>query len=160
MDRVNRILDNDIYKEHIRKIEELEIDRIYCHHDMTHFLDLARIATILAFEENLPIERDIIYAAALLHDIGRDVQYLTGEEHELASYEIAPAILKSSGYTIKETELIVEAIRHHGNEEVMTRNDLTGIIYRADKLSRKCFCCNAADSCHKRIDKRNYIIRY
>ena len=40
---------------------------------MAHFLDVARIGTIIALEEGLKLDWEWIYAAALLHDceIGR-----------------------------------------------------------------------------------------
>ena len=38
---------------------------------MVHFLDVARIGTIIALEEGLKIDREWIYAAALLHDCGK-----------------------------------------------------------------------------------------
>jgi len=160
MDRIDRIIHDPSYVEHINRISLLEEDRIYCHHDMVHFLDVARIATILAFEEKLTIKRDIIYAAALLHDIGRDEQYNSGIEHEKASCLIAPSILERAGYNSDEILLISEAIREHGNEKIKSQSNLIGIIYRADKLSRKCYMCSAADTCHKREDKRNKRIVY
>ena len=163
MERVNRILHNTLYIDHIKRIEELEIDRIYCHHDISHFVDVARIAMILAAEESIldeNLNKSVIYAAALLHDIGRDVQYLEGTEHEIASSMIAPEILKQAGYNENEIELITEAILEHGNEHVKQRKDLTGIIYRGDKLSRRCYACTAANTCHKAEEKRNMNIVY
>ena len=90
MERVNRILRNDRYIELAAQTDELEVDRIYCRHGMDHALDVARIATIMAADEGLAVKRDIIYAAALIHDIGRGQQYINGTEHELAGAAIAP----------------------------------------------------------------------
>ena len=45
---------------------------------MDHFLDVARIATLMAADEGLARDRDLLYAAALLHDIGRVEQYKRG----------------------------------------------------------------------------------
>ena len=44
MNRVNKKLHNEDYIRHINRIEELEVDRIYCRHDYVHFFDVARIA--------------------------------------------------------------------------------------------------------------------
>lgn len=159
MERVNNIINNPIYRSHYEAIIEAEVNRIYCHHDMCHFMDVARIAMILSYEEGISVDKEQVYAAALLHDIGRDVQYLSGVMHELASAEIAPGILRESGFTKEEIDVINEAIREHGNEETAKRKDLAGIIYRADKLSRKCFDCNATDTCHKATAKRNMEIK-
>lgn len=160
MDRVNLIFNNKKYQEYLKLIENAEIDRIYCHHDINHFMDVARLAVIISCEEKIEVPRDTIYAAAILHDIGRFVQYADGTPHELASAKLAPDILIESGYESEEIEKIVEAISEHGNEETKLRRDLAGIIYRADKLSRKCYYCKAADSCHKAISKRNMSILY
>ncbi len=160
MRRVNNILKNKTYEQFLSQIEELETDRIFCRHNIDHFLDVARIATIMNDDEGLGIKRDIIYAAALLHDIGRAQQYLNGTAHEIASADIAPSILRECGYSDDETEVIVNAIRQHGNEEVKEQKDLTGILYRADKASRKCYRCDAKDKCHKSSDKLVMEIKY
>ena len=75
MHRINCITQNQKFKEYIRKNELQEIDRKFCHHDMEHFLDVARIAYIKVLESNLKIEKYIIYATALLHDIGSIIIY-------------------------------------------------------------------------------------
>lgn len=160
MQRVNNILKNKVYDELLTHIEELETDRIFCRHNMDHFLDVARIAVIMNEEEGLGIPKDIIYAAALLHDIGRGEQYEKGIEHEIASADIAPGILRKCGYSDGETDSIVEAIRRHGNEDVKDQADLTGILYRADKASRKCYRCGVIDKCHKKREKLVMEIRY
>lgn len=160
MRRVNNILKNKRYEQLLSQIEELETDRIFCRHNIDHFLDVARIATIMNDDEGLGIERDMVYAAALLHDIGRGQQYINGTAHETASADIAPSILNECGYSDKETEEIVDAIRQHGNEEVKEQKDLTGILYRADKASRKCYRCDAKDKCHKSPDKLVMEIKY
>ncbi len=160
MERVNRIIRNDKFIEFCAHTEDLEHDRIFCRHDMEHALDVARIAVIMAADEQLDIRRDVIYAAALLHDIGRAQQYINGTEHELASAVIAPYILDKCGYNEEEIDLIVEAIINHGNEAVKDQNDLTGILYRSDKASRKCYMCHAIDMCHKSPDKMVMEIKY
>lgn len=153
MERADNIIQNAEYKRIVQHTEELETDRIFCHHDMDHFLDVARIMVIMSYEEGLSIERDVIYAAALLHDIGRAAQYETGEAHETAGAPIAGRILVECGYTDDESAMITEAIRQHGNEAVKNDADLTGLLYRADKASRKCYHCKAIDKCHKNKNK-------
>ena len=160
MERVNRIIKNDGFKKLVHEIEELETDRIFCHHDIDHFLDVARIATIIAQDDGIDKERDIIYAAALLHDIGRGEQYKNDIEHELASAAIAPSILSECGYTEDEIDEIVVAILNHGNEAVKDDADLAGILYRADKASRKCYMCKVTDSCHKPPEKLVMEIKF
>lgn len=42
---------------------------------MEHFLSVARISYLMVLEKNLDIPKDIIYATAFLHDMGRADQY-------------------------------------------------------------------------------------
>ncbi len=160
MNRVDNILQNAEYKARVSRIEELEADRKFCRHGMDHFLDVARIATLMAEDEGIKADREVIYAAALLHDIGRPEQYEDGTEHEIASAAVAPFILEECGYSEGEAEAVVTAIINHGNEAVKEEMNLTGLLYRADKASRKCFMCKAIDECHKSPDKRVMNIRY
>ena len=70
MERVNGILKEFVISTCLSKIRCLERDRIFCGHDMAHFLDVARLAYIFNLEENLGIEKEEIYTAALLHACG------------------------------------------------------------------------------------------
>ena len=160
MNRVDKIMKNDGFLRLVADIEELEKDRIFCHHDMDHFLDVARIAVIMASDANIELDREMIYAAALLHDIGRGEQYRNNTPHEQASARIAPEILADCDFRDEEISVIAEAIRQHGNEAVKDEPDLTGLLYRADKASRKCFMCKAVDQCHKKPEKRVMTIKY
>lgn len=78
MERVNQILQHTLYQSCRRQIDEKEKDRIFCGHDMGHLLDVARLAWIFNLEANQEISKERIYAAALLHDIGRHIQYENG----------------------------------------------------------------------------------
>ena len=146
MERVNRVLANEKFQNSKQKIEAWEKDRIFCKHDMVHFLDVARIAQILNLKEALGLPEELIYAAALLHDIGRHVQYADGTPHERASMPIAKEILIECGFDEKETDVIVKAIGNHRTAEIKENRDLNGILYRADKGSR-----NATGRMTKRI---------
>lgn len=158
MERVNRILQHEAFKWHMRENEEAEKERIFCHHDMVHFLDVARIAMILNLQEGVGISQGVIYGAALLHDIGRHEQYKDGTPHETASARIAPDILADCGYGPEEIREIAEAIALHRDSETAQRHDLAGILYRADKASRACFACKASGQCNWKEDKKNLEI--
>ena len=160
MERVDRILQNKKFRKHVKKNKKWEKDRIFCRHDLVHFLDVARIAWILALEEGIPIEKEIVYGAALLHDIGRHVQYKDGTPHEAASALLAPEILEECGFTAEETDRIVEAIRRHRDKTVAEEANLNGILYRADKASRACFVCEAEELCSWKKGKKNIQIKY
>ena len=72
------ILHNPRYRECVEKNRKYEEERIFCRHDMSHFLDVARLSWIENLEKGLGIEKELIYAAALLHDCGRFRQYEDG----------------------------------------------------------------------------------
>lgn len=160
MERVNKILNHDLFKEYTEKNRMAEADRHFCHHDMGHFLDVARLAMIFALQENLCIPEEMIYAAALLHDIGRWKQYEDGTPHERASALFAPAILSDCGFTAEETAQILSAISSHRDERVREEQNLNGILYRADKMSRSCFCCEAEKECDWKGSRKNLVLRY
>ena len=160
MERVNAILKNQKYQEHIRKIKQAEEKRIFCLHNMGHFLDVARIAALINEEEKLGISKELIYATALLHDIGRHVQYADGTPHELASAMLAPEILRETGFEAQEQAEILRAIKEHRNIEIAKEKSLAGILYRADKASRACFSCEAEKLCDWKAEKKNLELRY
>ena len=71
MERINWILNHPLYTSSYNQLKDLEKDRIFCCHQMPHLLDVARIAYIRNLEEHLGLDKEIIYAASLLHDIGK-----------------------------------------------------------------------------------------
>ena len=89
MTRVNRIRNHPLYRESLHNIEKLEQERIFCGHNAQHLLDTARLAYIENLELNLGISKEMIYAAALLHDIGRGLQYTEGIPHHEGGVKLA-----------------------------------------------------------------------
>jgi len=160
MDRIDKILNHDLFLYHLGRNNAAEADRRFCRHGMVHFLDVARIGTIIALEEGLKINREWIYAAALLHDCGKHEQYEMGTPHEQASARIAPEILKTCGFNDEETGVIVTAISRHRDPEAAKEKNLNGILYRADKASRACFACDAEKDCNWKDGKKNLTIKY
>lgn len=155
MDRVNRILKHNLFIEKLSRNMTAEADRRFCRHDMAHFLDVARIAMIINLQEKTEISGELIYAAALLHDIGKHRQYEEGIPHEQASALIARGILRDCGFDDKETDVITDAILEHRNSGVIPEQNLRGLLYRADKASRPCFGCRAAEDCGWKRDRKN-----
>ncbi|SHJ91288.1 HD domain-containing protein [Hathewaya proteolytica DSM 3090] len=150
MERINKLLNLVAYKDYVGQLVDYEKDRKFCKHNMDHFLSVARIAQILSLEEQLNINVEEIYATALTHDIGRLQQYLDGTPHEIASADIAHGILRQVGFSEEQVERIKEAILNHRNEEIARKRNLSGIIYRADKMSRFCHMCQAFQECHRK----------
>ena len=155
MERVNRIINDTEYQKFLHEIKKCEKDRIFCRHNMAHFLDVARIAWILNLEEHMNLERERVYAAALLHDIGRHLQYQEGIRHEIASEKLAGPILERCSFTEEEKKEILKAILDHRTREIEKERSLSGVLYRADKMSRSCFACDAEQQCDWGIEKKN-----
>jgi uncharacterized protein len=107
---------------------------------------VARLSYIINLENGRNADKELLYAAALLHDIGRWRQYEDGTPHEAESARIAETILPECGFDEAETDLILDAIRSHrsASEE---RPGFAGLLYRADKLSRRCYECEASGDC-------------
>ncbi|WP_080656054.1 HD domain-containing protein [Butyrivibrio fibrisolvens] len=172
--RCQLIYDHPLYQNELAKIAGYESDRIFCKHTFEHFMDVARIAYIMNLEKGYKLSKEIIYAAALLHDIGRARQYEDGTPHDKAGAEIADKILSDCGFSDDEKNMIVAAIiSHRGSvhESDIHKSDkysedtknivatiLSTIIYKADKASRQCFRCNAQKECNWSMEKRNLKI--
>lgn len=157
LELANKILRNERYSKLVKKLEALEKNRIFCGHDMEHFMSVARIAVMLCAEKSLEVDKDVIYSAALLHDIGRVEEYINGSPHDLAGAETAAEILDEIGCPEDKKADIIKLILSHrcyGGEESSPES----IFYTADKLSRLCFCCKAKDKCNWPENKRNYKI--
>lgn len=153
MERLNRILEHPMYLSYLSQIQEYEKDRAFCRHDREHFLAVARIAMLLNLEGNFKIEKELIYTAAFLHDIGRFLEYSEGTPHHQASVMLAEQILKECCFDKEEKDRILEVILYHSNSNVKEELSFRGIFYRADKLSRTCCFCNATKDCE--WDKKN-----
>ena len=104
---------------------------------------------------SVPITKELIYAAALLHDIGRADQYLYGTPHDEASARYADRILEECGFHAEERAVICSAIRKHRENEKQGAEYLSALLYEADKKSRLCMECAACDSCKWPDEKKN-----
>jgi len=95
--------------------------------------------------------KELIYLTALLHDIGRWEEYLTGESHSMISARYAREFLKLLGFSAPEIEICALAIEEH--RSTCTPMTVLGTyIQEADKLSRECWKCAAKSMC-KNIGK-------
>lgn len=161
MKRVNAILAHPLYQQCYRRLEILEQDRKFCRHQMPHLMDVARIAYITCLEQDLGIKKDVIYGAAILHDIGKYAQYEDGIPHEISGEKIASEILHTLPddcvYSEEEERMILAGIRGHRK----LRNDaepMERLLYTSDKASRMCFACTARNECNWSTEKKNMEI--
>lgn len=156
MERVNRIWNHPLYQQNFRLLLSLEADRKFCRHGLDHCLDVARLACLYEWEAGRQPDREQIYAAALLHDLGRAREYREGIPHDQASRELAAQILPDCGYSEQEQRAILEAIGSHRGAG--PQQGLGALLYRADKESRCCFACPAEPECHWSEEKKNRAI--
>ena len=153
----NRILRNEYYLSQLRYLEKLEKDRIFCCHNMEHFLSVARITLILCSRNGTVIPEDIVYSAALLHDIGRVEEYTEGIPHDVASQKTAERVLDEVGCADDEKQLIISLIAGHRMDGLDPETP-EAVFGRADKLSRNCFECGARKKCKWKKESMNLEI--
>lgn len=152
MDKVNSILMNVEFVDRMTEIDSIELGRIYCKHGIAHALDVAKIMIKRNGEVGAGIDKNVLYATALLHDIGR-ADKDAGQNHACLGASLAAEIVKKSGYSQAEIDEITFAIAEHRQDN--KANALSEILYFADKKSRTCYECEAADTCKWSMDKRN-----
>ncbi len=158
MPRVEALWCSAAFQRHLKHTEELEAERPFCRHDASHLLDVARIMWIANLEQNLGLNREVVYATALLHDIGRDEQHETGIPHDVAAERIACEILfvqdKDVQFTPAEQTQIRRAILGHRSLRA-DASTLEELLFFADKASRACYACEAREACNWPEKKKN-----
>lgn len=153
MNRINEIIHHPMYVNMLEHLQTLEADRVFCRHDFPHLLDVARLMWIEVLEQHLSLDQEVVYAAALLHDIGRVEQIEHGTPHDQASAELAAKLLPDAGFAEDEVREIILAILSHRTD--CAPNTLGQLLYRADKRSRACWCCSARSQCKWTDEKKN-----
>ena len=163
MERLQAVLSHPDFAAYLKLNEEQEVNREFCRHQLQHALDVARIYYILCLEEgqdgslleelgsgSISQARELIYATAILHDIGRWKQYLNPDlDHAQEGAILAEPILQDAGFNQDEIKVGLAAIRAHRNPHA---RGLGKLLYRADKLSRNCKKCQARNKCYKLTD--------
>ncbi len=72
------------------------------------------LATRLAAREHLTVDDDVLFAAALLHDLGGLTAHESpGVDHAVRSAELAPEILRESGFPEAKIAAVQDVIRAH-----------------------------------------------
>ena len=188
MKRVDLIYHHPVFQERFQALQAAERDRRFCRHTLEHLLDVARLMYIYAIEEQYPLSKELIYATALMHDIGRMDQIECGTPHEQAGAALCGIILPECGYSPAEIAQIKAAILCHRSGVRKTRRDkdtaqninqmieqtdgenggcsgenqylLGELLYRADKQSRNCYACAEIQACNWDSGKMNLAIEY
>ena len=154
MKRVNRIIHHPLFERQLARLDELETTRSFCRHGLQHLLDVARLGWIAALEQRLSLKRDVVYATALLHDMGRVEQIENGTPHHQASASFAGRILSEAGFSEEEVHRIQRAILAH--REDGAEDSLGRLLFWADKASRACWNCGMKAECNWSDEKKNW----
>ena len=159
MDRVNKIIKNRDYQKYLNELKKIEKNRKFCRHNLPHFLDVARIASIINLKTNAQIDDEHIYAAALLHDIGRAKADVYNPSHAAVSAKLSEKILRDCCFFELEINYILDAIIRHDDKNFNNVKNLSGILYIADKLSRPCYMCDMKEPCFWNLEKKNLELK-
>jgi len=156
---IDKILSDSRYIEKLNKINDIESERYYCKHDLSHSKEVVRILTALSKSRELNNYEELSAIMGYLHDIGRADDY---DLHNKCSSEFARVLLIEYGMGDDSINTICYAIDNHSGR--MPLNDIytyirentieesvndtwANLLRIADQLSRDCYKCEAASSC-------------
>ena len=154
----NRIAANELFLQCVEKNSKYEENRQFCKHGWEHLMDVARIAYIINLERGYGLERDLVYAAGLLHDCGRYVELEQETPHEKAGARLAKRILRECDCPETWINQIGQAILEH--RKGRATSELGDLLFEADKRSRPCFRCEAEAECNWKSSQKNQKIKY
>ena len=159
MSRVNKLLEHKDYICYMKKIDVLEKERLFCMHGFEHGLNVARIAYAYLLEKGeLLLPKESVYAAAFLHDIGRWVEYQTGEDHAEASARLALPLLEACRFSSDDIQVILKGIREHRRHHEENLTLLGAALALADDWARDCRHCSVQAQCYKYNQAMNQVV--
>lgn len=159
MSRVNQILEHEDYISYMEKIDGLEKERLFCKHGFEHGLNVARIAYAYILEKGeATIPKEVVYSAAFLHDIGRWVEYETGENHAEASVRLALPLLEACRFSLGDIQVILIGIGQHRQHPEDNLTILGEALALADDWARDCRHCSVQAQCYKYNQTMNQVM--
>lgn len=94
-----------------------------------------RLASELAAREALPIDTDILFAAAFTHDIGAIGEYQQdGVDHAVRSIELAEPLLREYGFPVRKLPAVKDAILGHMHDKHPGKGNEAIVLHDADTL--------------------------
>ena len=159
MTRVNQLLEHEDYISYMEKIDKFEKERRFCKHGFEHGLNVARIAYAYLLEKReLLLRKESVYAAAFLHDIGRWVEYETGEDHAEVSARLALPLLEACQFSSEDIQIILTGIREHRRHNGDNLTLLGEALALADDWARDCRHCSVQVLCYKYNQAMNQVM--
>ncbi|WP_024831668.1 HD domain-containing protein [Ruminiclostridium josui] len=159
MERVQMILNHPQFKKYMELNSQAERDRKFCHHDIQHSLDVARVAYIIALENKYDLKKEIIYITALLHDIAKWKQYSQKADHAAEGAVLAREILLDLNMEKDDIEMVLDAIEKHRKKEGHS-TPLSKVLYAGDKSCRQCVKCAMVGECNWFINGGTPVLNY
>lgn len=159
MEQIDRILEHPDFMNFMEFNSQAEKDREFCHHDLAHAVDVARTAYILVLENKYELSKELVYTAALLHDVGRWRQYRDKVDHAEESVILSEPILKDIGTKEEDIKLILGAIGSHRTKDEKS-SLLSKVLYEADKACRLCVSCKMLKDCNRFDGLKKPVLKY
>jgi uncharacterized protein len=94
-----------------------------------------QLAVEIAEREGLKIDRDILFAAAFVHDVGAIGDFQKdGVDHAVRSVELARAILRDAGFPVEKIPAVQEAILGHMHDKTPGKSNEAIVLHDADTV--------------------------
>jgi uncharacterized protein len=94
-----------------------------------------RLALSIAEKEKLPVDKDVLFAAAFIHDIGAIGEYQKeGVDHSVRSVELAGPILTEMGFPAGKIAAVNDAILTHMFDKVPGTSAAAVALHDADTI--------------------------
>ncbi|NLF46399.1 MAG: HD domain-containing protein [Syntrophomonadaceae bacterium] len=159
MKRIDLLLQDSLYNEYLHRNAREEMDQRLCRHDINHHFTVAQMTFSLMLNNNdweifleetgidsQAAAKEVVYAAGLLHDIGKWKEYRDGEDLAACSARLSRTILPRALFTPDEIEIICRAIceQRNINKDISLLGEK---LYRGNNLSRMCSECHHNEEC-------------
>ena len=93
------------------------------------------LASELAAQESIPIDDDVLFAAAFLHDMGTFEPYVVaGAEHSATAADVVNTVLEDSGFPMEKLDAVKSAILAHMYYAEVPGDATAQVLHDADTL--------------------------
>ena len=93
------------------------------------------LALQLATAEKLPLDKDVLFAAAFLHDVGAIDPYSQDDvDHALRSTQVGEELLRNAGFPMEKFPAVIEAILGHMYDATPSKRPEAIVLHDADTL--------------------------
>jgi uncharacterized protein len=102
---------------------------------VAHYERVYLLSMEIAKSENLIIDTDVLFAAALLHDMGAFESFRKeGVDHARRSVQVVEEVLKKAGFPMDKLEAVQDAIRGHSYYDQPSERPESVVLHDADTL--------------------------